>query len=399
MSSTFKRTRKRKDGTTYEVWVCEEKYNGTTKTLTGKTEKEAKAKMKAWLKEMIIYGEKLSKSNDNFQTYFNTYLFDKVLNDVESSTFTRYKGIYDKYIMDSSIGKMKIDAITYTDIQLFFNDLRELSTATMNKTKSLLNGCFKYAKQNNLIRSNPMDDFTVPKSKKRTKEIRIMTIDEQSRYLKALSDSPMRPLLLLTMFTGIRLGELISLKWNDVFESEGYIKIESSLKRTKVYNKDGSYITDDVTKTTKTNKSRCIPIPDFIVNELKFMDHSTDYVFVTSKGTHYTSENIQREHTRVCTAAKIGEPTTRIYHRTYKHKDGTVKKVAISKIEYLDINFHALRHTYATRLFNYGENAKIIQSLLGHSRLSTTMDIYTHILDHDKQNVTVKLDKIYNDIL
>ena len=399
MASTFKRTRKRKDGSTYEVWVCEDKYNGIPKTLTGKTEKEAKAKMKAWLKEMILYGEKLAKSKDNFGTYFNQYLFDKVLNDVEATTFTRYKGIYDSYIVGSDLENMKLDTITYADIQLFFNNLRGLSTASMNKIKYLMNGCFKYAKLNKLIRENPIDNFTVPKSKKATKEIRVMTLEEQARYLKALSNSPMRVPLLLTMFTGIRLGELIALKWSDLDLNNGTIKIQSSLKNTRVYNKDGTYEKQDVTKTTKTNRSRFVPVPDFLLAELKMLNQDTEYVFVTSKGTHYTSENVQREHIKTCTKAQIGEPTTRIYHRTYKHKDGSVKKVSFEKIEYLDVNFHALRHTYATRLFNYGENSKVIQSLLGHTRLSTTMDIYTHILNQDKHEVTVKLDKIYNDIV
>lgn len=398
MSCTFKRLRKRKDGTSYEVWVCEDEWEGMHKTITGKTEREVKSKMKTWLREMALYGEALAKTKDSFGNYFNKYLFDVVLNEVESSTFTRYKGIYDNYIRNSKLALMRLDAIKYEDIQHFFNELTKLSSASMNKTKCLLNGCFKYAKKNNLIRNNPLEDFSVPKSKKRKKEMRVMTIEEQARYIKALENSALRLPLLLTMFTGIRLGELIALTWDDVDLETSMLRINKSLKRTNVYDKNGSYEKKDVVKTTKTNRSRGVPIPGFILEELKTMPHDTKYVFETSTNNHYSSDNIRREHIKICTAAKIGKPTVRKYRRSYKHKDLTSKTVVLEKVEYLDINFHALRHTYATRLFNYGESAKMIQSLLGHTKLSTTMDIYTHVLDVDKKQVTDKLLKLYDDL-
>lgn len=389
MGSTFKRKRKRSDGSAYEVWVCEDEWEGKRKTITGKSEKEVKAKMKSWIKEMAEYGDKLSKTKESFGTYFSKYLFDVVLNEVASSTFTRYAGINDKYIRNSSIAQMKPDKITYEDMQLYFNNLRELSQASLNKTKSLLNGCFTYAKVNKVIRENPLDNFKMPKSKKSKKEIRIMTLEEQSRYIKALSESRLKTALLLTMFTGLRCGELIALTWGDVDFESGMLRINKSLKRTKEYKKDGEYTKKDIIKSTKTDRVRSVPIPSFILNDLKLMDHDTDFMFVTKNGTHYSADNMRREHIRVCSKAKIGKPT----YITYKQhgKDKVVE-------EYLDVNFHALRHTYATRLYSYGEDAKIIQALLGHSKLSTTMDIYTHVFDEDKKKVTSKLSKIYNDL-
>ena len=403
MASYFKREFKRKDGTTYIKWCGEEKINGKSKTVYGKTEKECKAKIKALTIETELYGEELIKSRMCVADWTHTHLFTNVLPSVSSSTFDRYKGIYDNYIQGSSLGGMEIKAVKQIHVQEYFNKLTHLSKATLNKIKSLLNGVFKSAVKNNLARINPLDDFKPPSSQKEEKHIKVFTIQEQKAYVQALNYEKYGMLFYLTLYTGLRLGEVTALKWKHI--NENVIKVEESIKRSKVYDSKGEYEVKKVTKTPKTKNSiREIPIPLFLIRELnKYKLKSKhkkneDYVFCTDSGKPLSDSNVRKYHIRICTRAKIGSPTEVEYHRNYKRANGTIEKVAIIKQEYQDVNFHALRHTYATRLLESGENAKTVQELLGHSDIGTTLNIYTHVLHETKVSAADKLN-LFHEIL
>lgn len=257
-------------------------------------------------------------------------------------------------------------------LQLYFNSMTNLSTWSMKKTLYLLNSSFKYAIQNNYLRMNPLDGFKLPNSTKDEKTIEVFTVDEQMRYISALKTEKYGLLFNLAINTGMRLGEIIGLKWEYINFEQNTISIAETITRSKVYKNDGSYTKEIVTKKPKTKKStRTIPIPSFLVVPLKSekLKSTSQYVFTTKNNTPFSAEHVRRKHIKICQKANVKE-----------------------------ISFHALRHTYATRLIELGENIKTVQELLGHADISTTMNIYTHISDETKKIASDKLNLLYEDM-
>lgn len=388
---------KRQDGT----WLGQVNKNGKRKSFYGNTKKEVEKKIREYEEDLNKYGTELKKCTINLKEWVNTHLFTNVLNNVEASTFERYKGLYDNYIKKCNVADMLLPDIRQIHLQEYFNTLSSLSLPSMKKLKTLLNGAFEAAIDNHLIRINPIKKIKLPTSDVEEKDIRVFTIEEQKRYMIALKSELYGLLYYLTLFTGLRLGEIAALKWGHVDFNQGVLSVEQTIKQSKVYNKDGTYKKKLVTKDPKTKKSiRVIPIPTKLLDELNILksNSKSDYIFSSSNGTPLSANNIRKYHIRICTRAKIGNPTHTTYHRTYKHIDGTFHKKDIIKTEYNDVNFHALRHTYATRLLEVGENIKTISELLGHKDIKTTLNIYAHVLEDTKKSAVDKLTQLIDEM-
>ncbi|MDF2612817.1 MAG: site-specific integrase [Clostridia bacterium] len=370
MATIYKKKRKNKDGTESISWYGEVTINYKKKSFSAKTKKEVAEKIRAYETDMNIYGNTLETTPISLTEWTEKYMFSSVLPLVSSSTFDRYKGIFDNYIIGSELGNMYIKNIRQIHVQDYFNALTALSTGSMNKIKFLLNGSFKSAIKNNLIRINPLDGFKLPSSQKDEKTIEVFTLDEQKEYILALGTEKYGFLFYLTLYTGMRLGEVIGLKWDYVNFENGVIVIIETLKRSKVYNAKGEYEVKNVTKSPKSNKGkREIPVPSFLLSKLKELEEAatSEYVFATSNGTPLSATNIRKYHLRACKKANVKT-----------------------------ISFHALRHTYATRLLEAGEHIKTVQELLGHADISTTLNIYTHVLHETKKSAADKLNALHN---
>ena len=369
MATIYQREYTRKDGTTDKRWCGEVNYNYTKKSFTGKTKKEIEKKIRDYEIELSMYGSTLEKKPITLSEWLHTHLFTNMLPSVAASTFERYKGIYDNYILNSNLGNMQLKNIKQIHLQEYFNSLTTLSAASMKKTQFLLNGAFKSAISNNLIRVNPLTDFKMPTSQKKEKVIEVFTLEEQKAYINALADEKYGFLFYLTLNTGMRLGEVIGLKWDCINFDKNTITIAETINRSKVFAQDGSYENKIITKSPKTNKGkREIPIPTFLLSTLKTLKlrSTTEYVFATRSNLPLRAEYVRKCHLRICKKANIKE-----------------------------ISFHALRHTYATRLIEAGENIKTVQELLGHADITTTMNVYTHVLDETKKAAADKLTALH----
>lgn len=161
------------------------------------------------------------------------------------------------------------------------------------------------------------------------------------------------------------------------------------MKRSKVYEKDGTYTSKNVIKTPKTQNSiRIIPIPSFLLDLLKQKKHpkitEDSLVFTSQTGTMLISRNIMRSHYRACERSKI--------------KPRIILDDEKEKTIYDGVGFHALRHTFATRLLEKNVNIKIISELLGHKDIQTTLNIYTHVTVDAKKEIGNIIGTIYDDI-
>ena len=161
---------------------------------------------------------------------------------------------------------VKLKDVKLTHLQEYFKEKTDFSDAYMHRMRVLLNGAFKTAILNNLIKRNPFEGFKAPKSQKEENIFEVLTKEEQAIYIEHAKEDV---IILTALFTGMRLGELLALRWEHVDLDNRIISVEQSYNRAKVYNKKGEYETTDLFKSPKSKSgTRKIPIPQFLVKEL-----------------------------------------------------------------------------------------------------------------------------------
>lgn len=366
---------KNKSGTWCAAIVHGVNTNGKPKRkcLYGKTKKEVEEKLRKLTTDISQYGTIIDDCNITVQEWLYKHMFTNLHGTIADGTFEIYVITYQTHIKDTWLGAMVLKDVKLVHLQEFFKSKTDLSDASMHKIRILLNGSFKTAILNNIMRSNPFIGFKAPKSKKQTKTIEVLTKDDQSAYIEHAKDEP---IILTAMFTGIRLGELLALRWKHVDLENKVISVEQSYNRTKVYDADGEYKKTDLFKEPKSKSGvRKIPIPQFLVRDLKKhklaskYSQANDLVFCTCTGKVYSASNIRRIHRSILKKAKL------------KH-----------------VKFHTLRHTYATRLLEAGENFKTLQVLLGHADIQTTMNIYAHVTEETKHNAADLQERLFQEL-
>ena len=379
MASYFKRTRKRKDGSTYTKWIGEYNYNGKTKTVSGKTKAECQEKIREWTTDKITYGVELDKTSYTVSDLLHKHLFTNIYSNVADSTFDRYMCLYNKHIKDSNFGNTLITDIRQMNIQEWFNSKKDVSPSGLGMLRYLLRQSFDWAIINNYIRINPVTSIKLPKREKCTKrKIQILSEAEQVKYLEALNHTKYKILFLTALFTGMRRGELLALRWENVDLKNKTITVTESLKRLKKYEDDGSSENVLVIKEPKTeNAYRTIPIPEslnkLLIEHKLNQDHSINkgnHVFINSYGATLQPEYLRLMQISICKRADI----------PYK-------------------NFHSLRHTYATRLIESETDVKTVSKLLGHSDVTITLNTYVHDTEDSRRNAALSLEERFKDFI
>lgn len=261
------------------------------------------------------------------------------------------------------------------------------------------NAMFKYAVHNRIITFNPCGGVEVPKTK--TKPIRVLTVEEQREVLEHAKGRIHENLIQVALGTGMRGGELLGLTWADV----DFQRREISVNKTLVHIKDmetKKYVFKYQEPKTK-NSVRTIPMQDSVYRALKRqriqlkemqlsckkwkpLEGFENLVFVGKNGKPIT------EHTFQVTLNWIEKAIN-------KERE---KKAEENKTEFIPIPHfypHALRHTFATRCFEAGIEAKVVQEFLGHYSIAITLDLYTHVTDNKAKSAMDKLQNLYKEII
>lgn len=187
---------------------------------------------------------------------------------------------------------------------------------------------------------------------------------------------------ILALGTGLRLGEILALRWTDINLKENYININKALKSTYIIDNKGNREFTVIEQPPKTKNSiRTVPLNNNLIDLL--LEHrkkqmierdsnidiyfDNNLVFSTPQGNYLSESNVRKSFKRV-----------------------------LKKCNLNDFRFHDLRHTFATRLFENGIPPKTVQSLLGHSNISTTLNIYTHVMKDTKDKAIDKLNFLFN---
>lgn len=282
-----------------------------------------------------------------------------------------------------NIGDIQVSNLKPEHLQKIYNNMYEngISARTIHILNTVLHGALKQAVKNNLASRNVTEAVSLPKSK--AKEMRVLTLEEQKKFMKVLSADRMGNMYLFGLFTGLRRGELLALKWSDIDTERNIIRVERALSRVKDYG-DTPNKTKLVVEEPKTAKSkRIIPIFDYLEEILDRQKQQQIKDKENSYGLY--------EENNIIFATELGKMIDpgNFSRKFYK----LIKEAGLPHA-----NPHCLRHTFATRGLESGIDLKTMQELLGHSSILVTGDTYTHVLLDKKRNEINKLNRLVSEM-
>ena len=352
------------------------------KQFYGKTQKEVKEKLEEFKNQMSL-GALPSDDKLTLEHWYYTWLFDYRIKDLKPKSFEKYEGIYRNYIKGSTIGKIKLKDLRATHLQKHYNELLDIYNKPVSTVKSLntrLKPCLAEAEKQGYIQKNYCKMVTLPKDNT-TKEIKVLSSEQQKLFIEAIKGHNLEVLFLVALSTGLRLGEILGLKWSDIDFNTGTLTVNRTLQRVTQIDRNGNRESKVIEQLPKTKNSiRTIPIPKNILIKLK------DYKVEQSKNRLKLGDLYSNNDYVFCD--KLGYPIDD------KRPARNLKSV-LTKLNIDPIKFHGLRHTYATRLFEANVPPKTVQVLMGHYDISITLDVYTHVMEDTKVESVEKLNEIF----
>lgn len=323
-----------------------------------------------WLsKEKYLNGLINGNNNITVNEWYEHWIKNYKENIVRIGTLKAYKTRYENNIKNE-IGDMSLCDVKNIDCQEIINKMfysSKYSYGTIRATATTLHSLFKYAVENKYIQNNPASNLKIKKNNSENIEPRVFTKSEQKIFIECSKNSRYYNIYILILETGLRVGEVCGLKWDDIDFKNKCLYVKRTLRQDKGL---GIYYNEPKTLSSK----RKIPLTnkaiEILKNQKKYLDDLKygnykwsykweDHVFLTIYGNPVTSKHFERH------LKKIENKINKMYPSMYfKH-----------------FTMHTLRHSFATRCIENGVQPKILQKVLGHSSLQTTMDLYVHATD------------------
>jgi integrase len=373
--------RQRKDGTWEARYSLGRDKDGRQiqKSIYGKERNEVAKKLNLAL-SLINSGDNVKESKTTLYTWIMDWLETFKKPNISDTTYETHYSVIKNCIKDSTLGNMQLAKIKKHHIQELYNKIKDKQSMA-KRLHIILKDCLNEAVENKLLKKNPIGTLKAPKTEK--PNIRIFTLQEQERFIRALDGCNRRVILLLALQTGLRIGELCGLKWSDLDLYKKTITVNRSLKRVKVVfdAKTKGNTTQMLERTPKTQSSkRTIPLMDTAVKALT--EHKKEWKIIEMK-----HKLVWKNEDWIFSTLDGGYIEPRNLVRTF---NAVLKKAELDRI-----NFHALRHTFVSRLLEAGENIKTISELIGHTDVSFTLNTYAHILPEQKQSAVDKIDSLF----
>lgn len=372
--------RQRKDG----KWEARYTIEGRQKSVYGKTRPEVSAKLNKILNDINV-GTYIEPSKITIESWMDTWFETYKKPNVKPKTLEGYHGIIKNHIKPN-IGKCTLKDLRPEQVQRMYNEIAsKLSPRMAELTHITLRAALEQAVINDLIIKNVADKTKLPA--REYKERRVLTLEEQKKFMEALKGNRIEAAFILDLFTGLRVGELAALKWKNIDLENKSLTVTHTLYRVTNLEKEAKTKTRLEFGPTKSLKGkREIPLLDEVVAILKTHKARQSAERLLA-GELYHQE--KEEGNRLVFSSYFGTPLEprKITDEFYK----VVEKAGIPKA-----NMHSLRHTFATRGLENGIELKVMQELLGHSTIALTGDIYSHVLPNKKREAMGKLKAVFN---
>ena len=361
---------KRKDGR-WEARYLKSHDNGKAQYISiyAKTYKEIKEKLS--LVSEAVTNEKEITQSEKFEAVAMEWLSVYKMQ-LKASSAVKYLNIINTYLLPA-FGSVKVDSISKDNVSDFCNRLlsgeganHALSAKTVTSVMSVLKSIFEYASE---IKQYNVADISGISVKQSQPQLRVLSIVEQQKLCEYLyANKTLCNLgILLCLYTALRIGEVCALKWEDIILDEHVVYVHRTMQRLQT-KRNSDNKTEILISAPKSDCSiRKIPVPDVIFSLLDRDQYNGNAYFLTGLTNKYV------------------EP------RTLQNR---FKRI----IKYCDIedaNFHALRHTFATRCVEVGFDVKSLSEILGHANVNITLNRYVHPSMSVKQQNMNKLSELF----
>lgn len=302
---------------------------------------------------------------------------------VKKGTVDSYNKIFHLYI-EPFLGDRRLSEVTSQEVQVFYNELskNDYSKATITLIHALVTNMFRHAYRLEIIPKNPIDHIILPRGRQK-QERHVLTREEQDILLRYLVGNEIEELVIFALATGMRLGEITGLTWENVDFEKNEVYVKEILKRDPkgVFYKD-------VPKTAKS--LRTIPLLPQIterLGRLKKLQDKRRLAGRMPKAHEYAALG------RLVFTRPDGSPYSDL--QLCRRLKRVVAEINRDDIEFPPITPHCLRHTFATRALENGISAKVVQEFLGHSSVKLTLDLYTHVMHQTKAEEMQKMSILF----
>lgn len=364
--------RKRKDGRWEGRIVIGHKEDGTPiyKSVFAKTQKELMPKLHGAI-DCYRDADLSEQGNMTLSEWIEKWLTSYAEPTLRESTVRGYRSDVRHHIKPA-LGNKMLRSITQRDVQKFYNALgrktykasdgneRRLADATVRGVHMLLHEIMEAAVRSRLIVMNPTDGTVIPKLNR--PPMKILNEEQLDKFMKAIRAEPLWYDFFYTeITTGLRRGEICGLKWCDLDETNGTLKICRS-----IHSAPGGALEVGNPKTKKGTRTILLPPSTLHVLKERRKMALTEWIFPSL---------LEPEKPTAPSAA---------YHRL---------KVILKAAGLPDIRFHDLRHTFATTALEHGLDVKTLSAIIGHISSATTIDIYSHITGAMQRQAAQKIER------
>lgn len=384
----------RKDGNYDYRWTTRD---GKRHSVYAKTLEELRAKEEEILRDKcdgIKTEARYVTINDVFEVW------KQLKRGLKDNTFQNYKYMYEQFVKPD-FGNTRVSQLKKSDVKRFYNmlaDERALKVSTIDSIHTVLHQVLDMAVDDAYLRNNPSDN--VLKELKQahnfdTEKRKALTVAEQELFLDFLRKNHQYnhwyPIFAVMVGTGLRVGELTGLRWCDIDLKENLIDVNHTLV---YYNhaENGCYFNINTPKTKAGVRN--VPMLEFVkqafIEERKYqmangircnvkIDGYTDFIFVNRFGAAQYQGTLNKALRRIIRDCN----------------DEVLEKNEENPVLLPRFSCHSLRHTFTTRMCEAGVNIKVIQDALGHSDISTTLNIYADVTKELKKKEFEGLEEVF----